>query len=53
MTFTPSARDGGSPVAPQCCDRIVVLEQGHVAGVGTWDALMTQNVAFQARIEVA
>ncbi len=35
------------------CDRIVVLEQGRVAGVGTWDALMAENGAFRAMAKVA
>jgi len=35
------------------CDRIVVLDKGHMVGCDTWDALMASNVSFQriARIE--
>ncbi|MEO1677227.1 MAG: ABC transporter ATP-binding protein [Pseudomonadota bacterium] len=35
------------------CDRIVVLQQGRVAGVGTWDELEASNLEFRriARVE--
>lgn len=29
------------------CDRIVVLDMGHLVGCDTWDALMAENTAFQ------
>jgi ABC-type multidrug transport system fused ATPase/permease subunit len=31
----------------QGCDRIVVMEGGRMVGFDTWDALMTENSAFQ------
>ncbi|TCP39287.1 ABC transporter ATP-binding protein [Rhodovulum marinum] len=35
------------------CDRIVVMERGGVAGVGTWTDLMERNAAFRALAEAA
>jgi ATP-binding cassette subfamily B protein len=32
----------------QCCDRIVLLEQGRIAGLGTFGEMVTSNAAFQA-----
>ncbi|MEI4233697.1 ABC transporter ATP-binding protein [Roseovarius sp. D22-M7] len=29
------------------CDRIVVLDQGRLVGVGSWDTLIKENAAFQ------
>ncbi|MEY8096896.1 ABC transporter ATP-binding protein [Falsihalocynthiibacter sp. S25ZX9] len=29
------------------CDRIVVMENGRITGVGEWDTLMLENAAFQ------
>lgn len=35
------------------CDRIVVLDNGCVAGVGPWSELATRNTAFQALVDAA
>ena len=32
----------------QRCDRIVLLEQGRIAGLGSYGELATSNAAFQA-----
>lgn len=29
------------------CDRVIVLEQGHIVGCDTWERLMADNAAFQ------
>ena len=29
------------------CDRIIVLDQGRLVGLGSWDSLMQENVAFR------
>ncbi|MGM0660991.1 MAG: ABC transporter ATP-binding protein [Pseudomonadota bacterium] len=29
------------------CDRIIVLDQGRLVGIGPWDTLMSENEAFQ------
>jgi ABC-type multidrug transport system fused ATPase/permease subunit len=29
------------------CDRIIVLDQGHLVGIGSWDSLVKENAAFQ------
>ncbi|TQE93854.1 MAG: ATP-binding cassette domain-containing protein, partial [Spiribacter salinus] len=35
------------------CDRIVVMERGEVAGVGSWEDLVERNAAFRALAEAA
>ena len=29
------------------CDRIIVLDQGQLVGIGPWDTLIRENAAFQ------
>jgi ABC-type multidrug transport system fused ATPase/permease subunit len=29
------------------CDRIIVLENGHIVGCDSWDGLMTGNASFE------
>lgn len=35
------------------CDRIVVLEEGQIVGIGDWETLLAQNPAFQELARVA
>jgi ABC-type multidrug transport system fused ATPase/permease subunit len=37
----------------QKCDRILVLDQGRIAGIGTWDELIEQNPSFRELADAA
>lgn len=37
----------------QSCDRILVLDSGQVAGIGTWDILRLNNIPFQKLLAAA
>jgi ABC-type multidrug transport system fused ATPase/permease subunit len=37
----------------KACDKIIIMEQGRIADVGTWDELVKRNDAFRAITEAA